>query len=302
MDSDRVSPFVLAEQFEDQGQYELAIEQYKQVIKSGIGDQALAYAKVGQNLNRLGQFEEAFAECQQALNLNPNLSLAYGVLGYICLKQTDYDQAEKHLLRAVGLDSSDTNAHINLAYVYQQQNRLDLSAAVLSKILDSDPNNFAVVNSLVRLYKKMSRDFDAIKLAEKYVIDRPDDLSMRLELASLYILESNFKPAIRQLNEAYRIKPTNWRIFFLYSFTFLGYIMTSRLILGGLLVGVSLIALFSPVGLGISFGIVLSIFFLLLMLLSLWGNRSLGRILPIVWFSLSWCVIYWFFFWIGLWF
>jgi tetratricopeptide repeat protein len=67
----------------------------------------------------LHKLDEATAQLQRAIALNPGLAPAHAVLGYVNFRQGHLEEAERSLLQAVRLRDDYTWAHYQLALVYK---------------------------------------------------------------------------------------------------------------------------------------------------------------------------------------
>jgi tetratricopeptide (TPR) repeat protein len=230
MDNSSTNPFVNAKRFEEQGEFGLAAEQYQKAISLGIGDPSLAHQGRGRALARLGHLEEAVEECQMALGLNPDLSLAHGVLGYVYLLQAKYGLAEKELLFA--------------------------------------PHDEITLAHLALVYSELGRYREATERREELLQLQPDNMETRIRLAGLYMTQSYYQKALRQLNRIIITEPTRLTIYPWYpialgriTLSYLGQLnILSRI---GMAALVFLMAVLAPTFVSIPLGIVFSILSLL---------------------------------------
>ncbi len=261
--------FIQAQEYEDQGKFDLAENYYEQAIKLGIGDLALAHQGRGRSLSRLGYLDDALEECRKALELNPELSLAHGVIGYIYFSQEKYELAEKEFLIAIRLD----------------------------------PNDAISLANLGSTYTNLQRYHEATEIFEKCIQRHPDNLEMRLELVRLYTIRSNFSKAISEFKKIVRSTPTKLK---LYSVSYSILLMAigikwqqahsmSRF---GWRIGVYLVALFAPTFLSIPVGLLLSFLIFSAILMHLRSKRyQESRILTGILGAGIYCVFYWFLVW-----
>jgi len=260
--------FIKARMLEDEGRFDLAAKQYEKAIKLKIGDQAMAHQGRGRALARLGCFEEALDECQNALKLNPELHLAHSVLGYIYTQQSKYDAAENELLTALDLKSDDVTDLINLANLYSILECYEEEIAMCEKVIQHQPDNLEIQNILVRLYLNQARFREAIKHLNELCAARPGDLRVYPYYAALImdVILHYFR-----LNSATGIV---------------------------LFVGALLLASLTPSFINLPIGIVFSIFVLISTFVYLWFYTSRYRgkgfiILQLLVFYFLLCAVYW---------
>jgi len=258
--------FSKAREFEDQGRFALAAEEYKQAIELGIGDQAEAHQKRGRALTRIGRYEEALDECQKALVLDSDLPLAHSVLGYIYLQQARYDLAEEEYLKSLNLEPDNVHALGNLAYIYCNQDE----------------------------YEK------AIAMCKKGLQYQPRDFKLRISLAECYRCQYRFGEAMVQLNEARKVR-FSFRIFIHVVAILVTAVLQSFKELDpviGATINIAIygVALFAPSFLSIPVGLVLLIFGLLLIfmypLTHTYKGAKLKLIFLFLWYFMN-VVLYW---------
>lgn len=110
---------------------------------------------------------EASIQCQNALDLEPNLSEALGCLGIVAFRQGRIHEAENYLLRCIAADP----AHAQYA---------DLGA----------------------LYVHMGKFEEAQEILERGLAAKPQDAVLHLELGNLYIQKEEPKKAILEFRQA----------------------------------------------------------------------------------------------------
>ncbi len=112
-----------AEQFFAQGKLSQAIQSYQQAIASAPSNpgNAAVYVNMARAQVWAGQYQEAQANAENALLLNPNSSMAYAVRGWALSNQQDFLNAESSLKRALELDPNNALAHAYYAELLVDQ-------------------------------------------------------------------------------------------------------------------------------------------------------------------------------------
>jgi tetratricopeptide (TPR) repeat protein len=253
-----------AQRLEDKGEYELAIEKYKQSLDLGVGDPATIYERIGRHWARLGRQDESVLACQEAIRHNPELPIAHGVLGTIHYQRREFAQAEFELLEAVRLKPDYAAALVNLAHVYLASGRYQ----------------------------------EASSIYEKAVILEPQNVETRIALARAYIAQEQPARALTEMGTALRRRPTSPQLYFLYlNMLLIGSLKSAGLrsvVTLGVAIGLWAIALLGPLRVSIAIGVLLSVLSALLVFVNLVVHRRKWRSVLLLFLSLGVCCAwYW---------
>lgn len=104
--------------YDDQGEYELAEQQYKLAIQSNSNLAVDAMTNLSRLKNKSGEYEQAVALSLQALSKTKDpgsQAASYKNLGWARLEQKHYAEAKAHLQRAIQLDPQRADAYCLLA-------------------------------------------------------------------------------------------------------------------------------------------------------------------------------------------
>ncbi len=159
-----------------QGQYDSAEDAFRNLLTLQPSDVFtrvnLAWALFWQGTEE--DFNAAADECRKALEIDSDLSQAYGCLGVIAAKQGRLREAESNLLRSIRLDPI-------------RGRRTDLGA----------------------LYIQMGRYGEAETILGEAIQTNPDDAHAHVELGNLYLITDRVKRAIRHLRIAKAVDPSD---------------------------------------------------------------------------------------------
>ncbi|MFQ5961077.1 MAG: tetratricopeptide repeat protein [Candidatus Methylomirabilales bacterium] len=97
------------------------------------------------------------------LGAAPNEAAQRNNLGASLLEQGKVDEAVAEFQKAVELEPANTVAHLNLAYAYDRQGRIEEAVSQYQKVIDLEPGNFFAHNNLGALYDKQGLYEDAIR-------------------------------------------------------------------------------------------------------------------------------------------
>ena len=152
--------------------------------------------------------EKAHQLVQKALTFDDSLPSGHVILGNIYLQKRQYDQALAESERAVALDPSGADAHMNLGKALNFSGRPEEAIPVLKKALRLNP--FPGVGYFVLLgavYRKTGQYEEALAVLKKAVKMSPNHLSAHRNLAATYILSGREEEARAEALEVLRINP-----------------------------------------------------------------------------------------------
>ncbi len=142
-------------------------------------------------LANLWKWTEADTEFRRAIDLNPNNAAAHYFYAFSCLNsQGRFEEALAEFQTALALDPLSSIVNTNYAVILMDLRRYPEAVAQFQKVLERDPNFFPAHFKLSTLYATMGRHPDAIREMRK-AFDTPpsvvvrDDAGGYLQLASM---------------------------------------------------------------------------------------------------------------------
>ena len=128
------------------GEYDDAIADYNRVIAIDPND-ASAYNNRGVAKGRKGDYDGAIADCSSAIALDPNNAAAYDNRGVAKAHIGDYDGATDDYDRAIALDPNNAAAYHNRGVAVAHKGDYDGAIADCSRAIALDPNNASAYNN-----------------------------------------------------------------------------------------------------------------------------------------------------------
>jgi serine/threonine protein kinase/Flp pilus assembly protein TadD len=122
---------------------------------------------LGENLTISGRFEEALAEAQQALELDP---LALSLNAFMAMThyfRREYDKAIEHGLRTVDMDPNFFPGYFYLGMAYQMDSQFPLAAAALQQARALSNNSTLMVASLGAALAAWGKQEDARNILQE---------------------------------------------------------------------------------------------------------------------------------------
>jgi tetratricopeptide (TPR) repeat protein len=130
--------------------------------------------------------ELAVAEYQKVLNTDSQNGAAYNALGYIFLRQKDYDAAEQNFKKYIAVAPADPNSYDSLGDYYAERGRMDEAMPQYQKALETD-STFSVSRfKLAEAYEKKQMPEKAVYHYQKLIAITPayiraDDAGKRIK-------------------------------------------------------------------------------------------------------------------------
>ena len=162
--------------FQSQGKFEEASAAYNKALLINP-DYAKAHYNLGVTLKELGRLEEAEASYRQAITVKPDYAKAHYNLGITLQELGRSKDAEASYRKAIALKPDYAKAHYNLGLVLQTLGNIDAAAAVFRDACNLDPaSHMSLFYLHSTYYRDMNTDFDAaIKCLNEAVQIAPTD-------------------------------------------------------------------------------------------------------------------------------
>ena len=150
--------------------------------------------------------KRAYEKASRALELDPDLSSPYAILGIMQVADRRYEEAIASAQRAVLLGPGDAAAHIALAYVQLFAGNHAEAATAVEKALRLDPNLSPVDREIAGLVYLLRGDTaKAIETLERTCADAPN-AGFQITLAAAYARAGRFADAKAAVTEGLRVQ------------------------------------------------------------------------------------------------
>lgn len=134
---------------------------------------------------RLNQIDEAIHHLKQA----PQDSEARYLLGLVYFQAEDFRQAIPYFEAVIKRQNRHAKAHFNLGNCYLRTGKITEGRAAL------------------RTFEKLTREEEQLTTLQRLILDNPQRLHPRYQLAELHIKRTEWKPAIAELKACLAIAP-----------------------------------------------------------------------------------------------
>ena len=194
----------LAEQKKQQGEFQEAIEHYRQVIELGktgesqpmikqenevkaatvspnltttIPKVAQIYLQQAEAFYEQGKCLQAIKACQDALAIVPQLVDAYKLWGNALLKQGQPIEAMGYYAKMLELEPDSAIARVNLGTVYAKQQKWQEALQYYQEALELDSQCASAHRNLARVWEKLGQSQEALKYRYQGVNLEPEKVS-----------------------------------------------------------------------------------------------------------------------------
>jgi arylsulfatase A-like enzyme/Tfp pilus assembly protein PilF len=166
-------------------------------------DQIGIFGKVSEagNRSRAGDIEGASALLHEVLEKDPDVLLAYLMLGNMQLQRRNYRGAEAIFRKALSRNDASVEAAYGLARAQQGLGSLEEAEAGFRRVLELDPDRVQAAFQLAEVNLALGRLAEAERLASEQ-LERGPDPSLRLVLADALLRQGKREAAWAVLREA----------------------------------------------------------------------------------------------------
>ncbi|MFQ5789097.1 MAG: sulfatase-like hydrolase/transferase [Acidobacteriota bacterium] len=151
--------------------------------------------------NQVGEVDRAVDLLSSVLNEDPDVMLAYVILGNIRLYRQAYGEAEAVFQAALSRNDRSVDGTYGLALAYKGLGRLEEAAFRFSRCIELDPSQVRAVYQLAEVRVAQGRPGEAERLLRKALQGQPDT-SLRLLLADVLLARENLEEALGVLRRA----------------------------------------------------------------------------------------------------
>jgi tetratricopeptide (TPR) repeat protein len=190
-----------------QGEYDKAIESYKEAIELKPDD-AAAYYNLGNAYNDLGEYAQAIESYKKAIKLKPDDVAAYYNLGNAYYNRSEYAKAIESYHKAIELKPDDADAYNNLGNAYKNMGEYAQAIKLYKKAIEIKPDYVAAYSNQGNAYKNLGEYAKAIKLYHKAIELKPDFSALVYNnFGNAYKNKGEYAKAIKLYHKAIELKP-----------------------------------------------------------------------------------------------
>jgi tetratricopeptide (TPR) repeat protein len=196
----------------EQGELDQAIAEFQRAIQIDP-DFVEAHYNLGLAHTDRGEFDAAIAAYEEAIRLAPDLAEAHNGLGNVYFNQDKLEQALAKYEQAAQLDPGLVDAHFNLGHVYLSLDRYAEALAAYQEANRLNPGDAETLHNIGVAYVKQGMVSEASVAWEEALRANPDFAETHYTLGLAYVDLQRYGEAITQLNEALRLDPQRTRAY-----------------------------------------------------------------------------------------
>ncbi|MBO0348778.1 tetratricopeptide repeat protein [Phormidium pseudopriestleyi FRX01] len=173
------------------------------------GEDAEALLHIGEYYYQKGKLTEAIAACEKAVSLQPNLALAYKILGNARLAGRQLEAAQQCYLKALEIQPDCAEVYGNLGTVLAQQQNWDQAILADQKALELQPTFAGVYRNLANVLERVGKAQDAAMCRYRALSLEPQGMTALecLKLGNILIIEGKQEEALTCYRRAIELNP-----------------------------------------------------------------------------------------------
>lgn len=149
-----------------------------------------------------GDINAALVEFERAIEVNPNMTVAYLGAGDIYRERGDYPEAEKRYARAADLEPRNFDAQYRHGLTLQLLNRVSEAVRAYLRALSIRPDDFEANLNLATAYLQLQEPAQALPYAQRAVRLNPSSGPARVNLGSVYAAMGRHSEAVTEYLQA----------------------------------------------------------------------------------------------------
>jgi serine/threonine protein kinase/tetratricopeptide (TPR) repeat protein len=181
----------------------LARETCSKAVESGTAG-AEGHICLGIVENGTGGYEQAVAQFQKAVELEPTNDQAYAGLASAYKHLNKLDEAEKTYQRVIEIRPQYSRAYINLGGFYLQQQQYGKAIDMFNRAVALSPDSYRGYSDLGAAYLSQAKYADAIKPLEQSIAIRPSSDAYN-NLGTAYLRLRRYPDAVRAYQAAVKL-------------------------------------------------------------------------------------------------
>lgn len=154
---------------------------------------------------------KALSQLQTAMENGEKSALAFALMGLAEERTNKFDEAFANYSRAIEMDGTSATALEGRARLHEKRGALEKAISDYSASYKSQPSR-EVEFRLASLYGRSGQAQAAISIYRRMLVEKPDDLPVRIEMAQLMNENGQTEEAFREVEKVLAVQSTNARL------------------------------------------------------------------------------------------
>jgi tetratricopeptide (TPR) repeat protein len=167
----------------------------------------MGYCSLGVALFEKGQLDDAVAQYEKALEINPNYVAAHYNLGNALFRKGQLDEAIAQFQKALEISPKNAEARINLGNAFLQKEQLDEAVGQFQQAVEINPNDAEAHYDLGNGFFQKGQLEEAVAQFQKALEIAPNSFATHYNLGVALLQKGQLSEAIAQFQEVLRLKP-----------------------------------------------------------------------------------------------
>ncbi|MDJ0554863.1 MAG: tetratricopeptide repeat protein [Microcoleaceae cyanobacterium MO_207.B10] len=170
------------------------------------------YIQRATTYSQQGLYQQAIAECQQAIAVKPDMAVAYKILANIQQKigsASQRQEAKQNYLKAISLDSQDASIHANLGSLYAQDESWEQAIPCYQQAIALKPDFAGAYRNLAKAWTQVDRQAEAADCWYQAYTLEPQNITpeQHLNLGNSLSRQGQLTKAISCYQRAIKLNP-----------------------------------------------------------------------------------------------
>ena len=197
--------YYLGLSYEESGQYDLAIKEYRKLIAAEPGN-VKPYLNLGYLYLQMDLYDEAEEVYTSLIEVAEPMPDYYVYLGRVNLIKKDEKAAERTLSQGLSKFPDSDELHFNFAMILERQDRFDEMVSHLRRAIELNPGHADAMNFLGYSYAEKGTNLEeALRLINSSLALKPDNGYITDSLGWTYYMMGSYDKALKALKKATRI-------------------------------------------------------------------------------------------------
>jgi len=172
-------------------------------------DNYTAHVQLCDALLRKGKIDEAIAQAEMALRIQPNGAEGHSNLAIALSKEGDMEKALLHLRRALEIKPNQPKLHYNIATILKEEGRLDEAILLYEQEVQIQPQFAEAHSNLGTALLSKGRLDEALLHFEKALAANPRLAKVHYNAAIVLVQKGQSREAVDHLQKALQLEPSN---------------------------------------------------------------------------------------------